>query len=58
MGDQPTEVDCAIFGQLCPFVWNMPKSPFEKLLNGELNFYTQVSNVYLYQNTLFIVLTR
>ena len=34
MGDKPTEVDCAIFGQLMAFVWLMPNSPFEELLNG------------------------
>jgi len=34
MGDKPTEVDCSMFGMIAQMVWNMPDSPFEKLLNG------------------------
>ncbi|KAK6167487.1 hypothetical protein SNE40_021503 [Patella caerulea] len=29
LGDNPTETDCAIFGQLCQFVWQTPDSPME-----------------------------
>lgn len=36
MGEEPTELDCAMFGMLAQLVWNMPGSPFERLLNSEL----------------------
>ncbi len=36
MGDKATEVDCAMFGMLSQFLWNMPGSPFEQLLQGKI----------------------
>ncbi|CAL8096534.1 unnamed protein product [Orchesella dallaii] len=36
LGDEPCEDDCAIFGELAQALWCMPGSPYEKLLNGEL----------------------
>ncbi|ODM93959.1 hypothetical protein Ocin01_12720 [Orchesella cincta] len=36
LGDEPCEDDCAIFGELAQVLWCMPGSPYEKLLNGEL----------------------
>lgn len=37
MGEEPTELDCAMFGMLAQLVWNMPGSPFERLLNSIFN---------------------
>jgi len=34
LGDKPCVNDCAIFGQLFSFVWALPNSPYEKLING------------------------
>lgn len=34
MGDEPTEVDCSLFGQLAQLLWNSPGSPFESVING------------------------
>lgn len=36
MGDQPVEVDCAIFGLLAQIVWNSRGSPYEPLVNGKI----------------------
>ncbi|CAL8096531.1 unnamed protein product [Orchesella dallaii] len=36
LGDEPCEDDCAIFGELAQALWCMPGSPYEELLNGEL----------------------
>jgi len=36
LGDEPCEDDCAIFGMLAQFLWGLPGSPYEKLVNGEL----------------------
>ena len=38
MGDEPIEVDCAIFGMLAQVLWNTPRSPFEQVLNGKFTF--------------------
>ena len=46
MGDKPTEVDCAMFGMLSQFLWNTPGSPFEQLLQGNLQFQCFVSTIY------------
>ena len=35
MGDQASEVDCAVFGHLAETLWNLPDTPFEQLLNGD-----------------------
>lgn len=34
MGDQPVEVDCAMFGMLAQIVWNSPGCPYEPLFIG------------------------
>ena len=34
MGDQPCEVDCAIFGMLTMIICNMPTSKHERYLKG------------------------
>lgn len=37
MGDQPIEVDCAMFGMLAQILWNSPGCPYEPLFTaGEL----------------------
>ncbi len=38
MGDEPTELDCAMFGLLAQLVWNLPGSPFEWPLDS-MNIY-------------------
>jgi len=37
LGDEPTEVDCAVFGMLSQVIWCAPGSPYERMLNGEFN---------------------
>lgn len=34
MGDEPCEVDCAIFGMLAQILWSMPGSPHNVLMHG------------------------
>ena len=34
MGDEPSEVDCAIFGMLAFVYWLLPGSPLEKYMKG------------------------
>ena len=34
MGDEPSEVDCAIFGMLALVYWLLPGSPLEKYMKG------------------------
>ena len=34
MGDDPSEVDCAIFGMLSQIKWHMLGSPHEKFIKG------------------------
>lgn len=36
LGDEPCEVDCALFGALAQVFWGMPDSPYEKLANEQL----------------------
>ncbi|XP_041369205.1 failed axon connections homolog [Gigantopelta aegis] len=36
MGDEPCEVDCAVFGMIAQVRWHMPGSRHEKLLHDEL----------------------
>lgn len=35
MGDEPTEVDCTIFGFLAQLVWNFPQSPYGKMVQRD-----------------------
>ncbi|CAL4074119.1 unnamed protein product [Meganyctiphanes norvegica] len=35
LGDEPSEVDCTMFGFMAQILWNYPGSPYEKLLNDE-----------------------
>ncbi|XP_066976426.1 failed axon connections homolog [Macrobrachium rosenbergii] len=35
MGDEPCEVDCAIFGQLGQFLWNAPDSPYYTMVTED-----------------------
>ncbi|KAK8754398.1 hypothetical protein OTU49_016061 [Cherax quadricarinatus] len=44
MGDNPTELDCSVFGMLSQIVWNSPNSPYIRMFNSEftnLNAYCQ-----------------
>ena len=34
LGDEPCVEDAGIFGQLSEFVWGLPNSPYERLVNG------------------------
>lgn len=36
LGEEPTEIDCTIFGVMSQFVYCSPGSPFEKIINGEI----------------------
>lgn len=36
MGDQPIEVDCAMFGMLAQILWNSPGCPYEPLFTGNI----------------------
>lgn len=35
MGDEPSEVDCTVFGFLAQLKWHYPGSPYEAMLEGE-----------------------
>ena len=35
LGDEPCVEDAGIFGQLSEFVWGLPNSPYERLINGK-----------------------
>lgn len=37
MGDEPCEVDCAVFGYLGQLVWNFPGTVLEDFVNGEFS---------------------
>jgi len=37
LGDEPSEYDCSIFGQLSQCMWGLPGSVYEKILNGNSN---------------------
>lgn len=39
LGEEPCEDDCAIFGELAQALWCMPGSPYEKLVNGTIQYY-------------------
>ena len=40
MGDEPTQLDCAIFGQLSQVKWHIPEScRARKLLESKVNLY-------------------
>lgn len=34
MGDEPSEVDCTVFGFLAQLKWNYPGSPYEAMLES------------------------
>lgn len=36
LGDEPSEVDCSVFGMLAQLLWCSPDSPYEQLINGKL----------------------
>lgn len=36
LGEEPTEVDCAIFGVMAQFVYCSPGSPYEKIISGNV----------------------
>lgn len=35
LGEQPTEIDCAVFGVMAQFVYCAPGSPYEKIIRGK-----------------------
>jgi len=37
-GEEPTEIDCTLFGFLAQTVWSMPGSPYEKLVKSKAEF--------------------
>lgn len=37
LGDEPCEVDASIFGMIAQFVWGLPDSVYERLVNGRFH---------------------
>ena len=35
MGEDPSEVDCTVFGMLSQILWHSPGLPTEKLMKGQ-----------------------
>lgn len=40
LGDEPSEYDATVFGQLCVATWGLPDSIYEDVLTGKSKCYT------------------
>lgn len=57
MGEEPIELDCAMFGMLAQLVWNMPGSPFERLLDS-IDLIISLIPYFLYCNLINLMLQQ
>jgi len=45
LGEDASEVDCAVFGMLVQALWCSPGSPYERMLHGKFILYLNVSKL-------------